>query len=399
MAGFFQNLLKDAAGGFFGSDYLRDYTHAAKTFRPDAYANAPKFKFLFHTYFKINTEAYPEGLTTGRNFGVLVKEIKLPSYKFDTHEMNQYNRKRIIQTKIRYEPISITFHDDNNNIINQLWQAYYTYYYQDGNKPLTEYSGARSRTESTPVNGGGGSTLFDYNKRTQYQENLFGHDDWGYIGATAEPGNPDAAKIPFFDSVNVFGFNQKNFVVYSLINPIITNFNHDTYNYDEGSGVMKNQMTIDYETVVYNYGALDGREPSNIIAGFGEESNYDRRTSPIAVPGANGNVLGKGGLIDSAGGAINKLANGDIFGAIKDAGSIYYNNKDRDLKSSLKQELVAGLQNQLQNTPNRNNPFEFPSFAQSPGPTGTAGQPNSGLNAPPSPQGNNKAGQQLRGGG
>jgi hypothetical protein len=129
-------------------------------------------------------------------------------------------------------------------------------------------------------------------------------------------------------------------------------------------------------------------------------SNYDRETSPIMAPGANGQILGPGGLIDSAGGAVKGILSGEnVLGNALKLGQIAYNNKDRDLKSSLKQELVAGLQNQLQNTPNRNNPFEFPSFAQSPGPTGTAGQPNSGLNAPPSPQGNNKAGQQLRGGG
>jgi hypothetical protein len=54
MAGFFKPFLKDAVGGFFGSDYLRDYTHASKTFRPNAYQYAPKFKFLFHVYFEIN---------------------------------------------------------------------------------------------------------------------------------------------------------------------------------------------------------------------------------------------------------------------------------------------------------------------------------------------------------
>ena len=42
MAGFIQDLLTDAAKAFFTSDYLRDYTHASKTFRTDAYGYAPK---------------------------------------------------------------------------------------------------------------------------------------------------------------------------------------------------------------------------------------------------------------------------------------------------------------------------------------------------------------------
>ena len=131
MAGFFQNLLTDAAGGFFGNDYLRDYTHASKTFRPNAYQYAPKFKFLFHVYFEINQSAYAVGLPQGANFGLAVKTIKLPSYTFDTHTMNQYNRNRIVQTKIKYDPIDINFHDDNGNLIRNMWYNYYTYYYKD----------------------------------------------------------------------------------------------------------------------------------------------------------------------------------------------------------------------------------------------------------------------------
>jgi hypothetical protein len=53
MAGFFQTQLKSAAGTFFGGDYLRDQQHAAKIFRPNAYAYSPKLKFLFHVYFDI----------------------------------------------------------------------------------------------------------------------------------------------------------------------------------------------------------------------------------------------------------------------------------------------------------------------------------------------------------
>ena len=90
MSGFFQNLLTDAAGEFFGSDYLRDYTHASKTFRPNSYQNAPKFKFLFHVYFDINPDVYKPAL--GTNLGLDVKTIKLPGYSFTTHELNQYNR-------------------------------------------------------------------------------------------------------------------------------------------------------------------------------------------------------------------------------------------------------------------------------------------------------------------
>ena len=57
--------------------------------------------------------------------------------------MNQYNRKRINQTKIQYDPVDITFHDDSGNVISSLWYRYYTYYYLDGNNPQVLLNGKR----------------------------------------------------------------------------------------------------------------------------------------------------------------------------------------------------------------------------------------------------------------
>ncbi len=371
MAGFVQNLLRDAAGAFFGSDYLRDYTHASKTFRTNNYQNAPKLKFLYHTYFEINPDAFvgfnSRGVgpvTSGTNFGLLVKEIKLPTYSFNTVQLNQYNRKRIIQTKIKYDPIDVTFHDDNGDQVNQLWEAYYTYYYNDGLKPNVQFGGSR---------GAAGQGPNYYNDRNIYNSSITGDDDWGYN--VQAPGGGDV-KIPFFKNITIFGFNQHNFTAYTLINPIITSFSHDTYNYSEGNGTMSNRMSFDYETVVYNYGAIDGRDPGNIVTGFGDQATYDRNESPISKPGANGTILGQGGLIDAAGGTINALQKGNLIEAIKIAGTAATALKGKDLKTTVATEVQQMLRNAITNTPNtRNTLFDFPSAGSTPGPLGTAGAP------------------------
>jgi hypothetical protein len=375
MSGFFQNLLKDAAGTFFGSDFLRDYTHASKTFRPNAYQYAPKFKFLFHVYFDINPEVYSQNVSTGANFGLAVKTVKLPGFSFNTQDMNQYNRKRIIQTKIKYDPVNITFHDDNGNIIRSMWKAYYNYNYADGTKPKVVFAGARGGAPSTP-----GATLATYNDRTTYQPSITGNDDWGYIGETPNPGGH---KIPFFKNITVFGLSRHNFVAYTLINPIISKFDHDTYSYSEGNGTMEMKMDLDYETVVYNEGAIDGRTPSNIITGFGLNDNYDRTVSPIARPGANGTILGQGGLVDGVGGAIEDLSSGNILGAIQKAGTTYNTFKNVPLKNLVKSEVVAGITNAVQQTPNRNINVITPVFGSTGTNLGTAGTPP---NAAASPQ-------------
>lgn len=380
MSGFFQDLLSGAAAGLFGSATLRDYKHASKTFTPNSYANAPKHKFLFHTVFTLS-----DGVFTGdqNNFGILVRDVKLPSFQFDTHKMNQYNRKRIVQTKIRYEPVQISFHDDNANTINKLWYAYYTYYYKDATKPGVYFAGNRGGLQASgtdPNATGTQQTLANYEFRDIYEESISGNDDWGYIGETAAPGSVSGNKPPFFKDIRIFGFWQHNWTAYVLVNPTITGFNHDTYAYEEGNGVMKNQMSLDYETVVYQEGNLDGREPSDIVTGFGLESNYDREKSPIGADGSNGKVLGPGGLVDSAGGAVKGLLTGqDVLGNALKLGKLAYNNKDRNLKNAVKQEVQQAISGALSN-PNvtRNIGAQFPASGGTPQALNTAGAPTTG---------------------
>jgi len=295
MAYYGDNLQREAG---LGSATLRDFTHAAKVFRPGSYDLVPKFKFLFHTYFDINPVAYDRNVNTGDNFGVLVKTVKLPSFTIKTHEMNQYNRKRIVQTKINYDNVSITLHDDNVNTITKLWDAYYTYYYKDA----TNFNGLFNEKESEI----GSSTVSNlrlrqnYNVRNIYDGDLSGENNWGYLGESFRPGV--STKAPFFRNITIFGFNRHNFTAYTLINPMISKLDHDTFSYNEGGGTMEIKMDFAYETVVYNEGAMDGSDPSNIVAGFGLDAYYDKKLSPITPEGAQSAATGRTGYTDSAGG-------------------------------------------------------------------------------------------------
>ena len=381
MSGFFQNLLTDTAAGFFGNDYVRDYTHAAKTFRANSYQYAPKFKFLFHVYFEINPAVYSKGISQGANFGLAVKTIDLPKYTIDTATLNQYNRKRLVQTKIKYQPINVVFHDDNGNLVNDMWYNYYTYYFKDADKPVTSSAG---RQTTNGVNTGS----INFNRRNLYDGDIAGDEDWGYIGETGQQSSTTSqasqgiSKIPFFKSIQIFGMNQHNFIQYSLINPVITAFNHDTYDYAQGNGTMANTMTIDYETVKYAEGALDGRSPSNIVTGFGLETNYDKTPSPINRPGSNASILGQGGLVDAAGGFINDLSSGNILGAIRTAGTSYNTFKNKNLKQIATQDLnsllASSVQQQLPSAVRTNS--YYPGYGTSP--NNTAGAPNLGLRSP-----------------
>lgn len=366
MAGFFQNFISDVGQGFLENPNLRDATHASKTFRPNAYGYAPKFKFLFHVNFELNTEYIPFAvdLPEDKNFGLAVKSVQLPKYTFDLQTMNQYNRKRVVQTKIKYDPVNITLHDDNNNLIRKLWYNYYSYYYKDATQ--RDMSAGNTSTR-VPVQ----NAATDINHRNYYDPDITGNNDWGYIGETSKPQTPaasalGASKAPFFRAINIYGFNQHSFVLYRLINPMIESFTHDTYDYAQGNGIMEHQMTLQYETVKYFEGALDGKKPGEKVKEFGSEAHYDRVLSPIARPGSQSSILGPGGLVDAAGGIMDDLESGNILGAIQKAGVAKntFKNPQNILKIA-KGEVIGGLAESLKGTPNRNTQFNFPSAADS----------------------------------
>lgn len=361
MAGFFENFLSDVGKGFVENPNLRDQRHASKTFRTGGYGYAPKFKFLFHVYFELNSEYIPFAtpLPEDKNFGLAVKTVQLPKYTFDTHTMNQYNRKRVVQTKIKYDPINITFHDDNANLIRKLWYNYYTYYFKDSMQqdPL---SGVRS--------GAFGSKVNDLNHRNIYESDISGEQDWGYIGETSMPSTATGtaigkSKAPFFRAINVYGFNQHNFVLYRLINPIIESFTHDTYDYSQGQGVMEHQMTLQYETVKYYDGAIDGKNPSDMVKQFGKEDHYDTVLSPITRPGSQSNILGPGGLVSAAGGIADDLASGNVLGALQKAAVAKNTFKNpQNILNIAKGEVVREVGKAVSGEPNRNVNYKFPSM-------------------------------------
>jgi hypothetical protein len=164
---------------------------------------------------------------------------------------------------------------------------------------------------------------------------------------------------------------------------------------------MEMSMGIEYETVVYNQGALDGQTPSNIVTGFGLDSSYDRILSPISRPGSNGTILGPNGLVDGVGGAINDLANGNILGAIQKAGTTYNTFKNGNLSKIVKAEVTQGISNVLVSgaaSAGRALTVNTPIYGSSPTYAGTAGTPNAGVSAPSNIGNNPYAGKQLTSG-
>ena len=297
---------QDFLKGFIGDNGLRDYTHASKTFRTNGYELAPRLKFLFHTYFNLNPQipGVQQLLGNGNvaSIGLSVKTIDLPSYQISVDTLNQYNRKRLVQSKIKYQPVQITFNDDGGDLIRNLWYTYFNYYYKD---PVNKYEGV----PNTNGNSGDLQTTpagFSYNSSDTYSNRFV--NDWGYAGESYSDGTfTGAGKPAFFKDIKIYGLNQHKFAAYVLINPMITDWRHDTYDYSQGNGTMTHTVTIDYETVKYYSGAIGAARPDTNVVGFADPNYYDQIRSSLARPGSQATVLGQGGLLDAGVGIMEDI--------------------------------------------------------------------------------------------
>jgi len=353
---------QDFLQGFFGGQGLKDYAHASKTFRTNGYELAPRNKFLFHCYFNLNTSLIPSlgavyGSTEKASIGLMVKTIQLPKFTIDTEVLNQYNRKRVVQKKINYSPVAVTLHDDGGDLIRNMWYNYYSYYYKDPNQaygpPAQNGSIGALQTQSG----------FTYNARDIYTNDRV-VNDWGYIGesfdqgsaggpGTNSGGDQNSGKPPFFRDITIYGMDQHKWAAYTLINPLIKSWEHDTYNYSEPSGIMQNSMTIDYETVKYYSGAIGKDLPDANVIGFADPAYYDNIKSSLARPGSTQTVLGQGGLLDAGIGIVEDLQSrgvAGIIGSVQKAGTLYNTFKGKDLRPIVNEEANAALNSVLRNT-------------------------------------------------
>jgi hypothetical protein len=330
------------AQGFTDVNALRDYTHASKVFTPNSFELKPRYKFLFHVSFTINNEI--PGLTNvigATQLSYVVKTVDLPKYSIANETLNQYNRKRVVQTKINYDPVTLVFHDDGGDNVRKMWYSYYNYYYKDASQQYL----APSATNGSLGDSANKVTGFGYNARDIYNNQRIGDvNDWGYIGEAYNDGTSSASGKPaFFRDIQITGFDQHKTATYVLINPLITNWAHDQYAYSEGSGIMQNTMTIAYETVKYYEGAVGKVRPDQNVHGFADPSHYDQTLSPISRPGSRANFMGQGGLLDAAGGIIEDLTSGGplgLIGAAQKAGTAYNTFKGKDIKSIAINETV-----------------------------------------------------------
>ena len=366
MAKFFKNFLSNVGQGLTNpKGNLGDFQHANRLFVQSNYRLAPKNKFLYHVVFNINPAVKAKTAFIANNataLNMLVKSVDLPKFKIGTDLVFQYNRKKQVHTKVEYDPVNLTFYDDNLGVTTNLWSSYYGYYFADSSHGPS--AGSIPNVGSSNVGGlalggvlGAGlnlvkkflgkpaartgssdpSTPAAYTNLNYARENKFRY------------GLDNGSSVPFFTSIQIFQMGRRTYQCFTLVNPKIVSWSHDNLNYAGGNETAQNQMSLIYEAVVYGVGAVKQGNPT----GFGTEY-YDQQPSPLSVlGGGTASLFGQGGVIGGIGDILGDLSNPEtfkdpfaLFGTlVKGANTI--SNAKKLTKEGLRQEGFGILKDAL----------------------------------------------------
>ena len=302
------NFLKGFQDGLPG---MKDYQHASRLYIDNNYQLMPKQKFLFHVVFNLDEEIAVSKFAPHERYqlNMLVKTCDLPKYNLSYEEKIQYNKKMYNATRIQYEPVNITFHDDHADTVNAFWKKYYEYQIADSIGMNTDLTISDTKDDY-------------YNYGAERKTTKFGMD------------TPKKRKKPYLKGIEIFVLHKQRFTSMTLVNPVIGSFAHDNLNQADGAGVMSNTMQILYETVIYKSGIIN----KNSVPGFATV-NYDNSPSPLTVLGGGTNsIFGPGGVVDGVGSVIRNVQSGNILGAILGASNTY-NNAKKIKKKDVKEEL------------------------------------------------------------
>jgi hypothetical protein len=312
------NLLQSLITGLNATDNLRDPQHASRIFVDGNFFRHPKYAWLFYVVFDYQ-EDYAALRTSQKNgiqMGALCKTAQLPKFTIDSQVLNAYNRKNIVQRSIKYDPVTLRFHDDSADIIREFWYDYMSFYYRDSEYDPAQYT-LNHKYYARSKEGWG------YNLRNEFENPSENLRNTSYHPLKA---------------IRIYSLMGKKFSEYMLINPIITSFRHGEHSNEGGTGLLEHEMVITYEQVKYRKGKV-----SKETLGDSMLLLYDNVQSPGLTGGRS--IFGTGGFVETLDNVTNDLANGNWAAALIKINKAQQNFKGQNIGTLLNNEGLTYIQN------------------------------------------------------
>lgn len=182
----------------------------------------------------------------------LVKSVTMPSIGVETEAMNEYNRKRLSQSKLKFDPVDMVFHDTVSGSTLKIWQMYYQHYFADG-----RFNTKSAQSREAPLN-----------------PETINFEDFGYDLSQVE----DFKYL--FKSIEIFQISGGNFNKVTLYNPRIVDFKHDTMAYSS-SDLVEISYTFEYEWAEYEFRLDNSTGDAFTIANEADIRDYLSGGNPL----------------------------------------------------------------------------------------------------------------------
>lgn len=265
---------------------LRDFRNAA---RLTPGVNPPRQKFEGYVNFILNRELYATlyGDQSSNEFRTqissLVRTADLPSVVFQTETKNAFNKKRIVNTGVTYNPVSMTVFDTVGNEWITTLMKYFSYHFMD---PRNQQKTDDRDIAAGNVREGGvenmNSSFGAKSENSQFNSNAAGYN----LNSSAQ----------FFERIDYVLYHGNKGVQYSIINPMMSEFKPGSIDYSS-SDVQEFTMTFDYERFTvfnklnFNLAAEDVDRFEELGAITGDLFEGGEETKPLVLQEANERTL------------------------------------------------------------------------------------------------------------
>lgn len=236
---------------------VRDSRLASQNFGlgGSSFSAVPKSKF---TYFVRFHRAVGSSLATwDQNLGLVVKSLDKPKISFETETLNQYNKKRVIQKKAEFQPMTLRLHDTIDNRVLQMFNDYYNFYYGD-----------RQNTSDD-------EWFYDVTL-----DEFINTGQWGFVPPAGEPN-----QSYFFSKIEVIQFYNGMYDQFDLVHPKLSSFDPDDLDYSNGNTPNEIQLTFEYEGIIQR--ALGEPLTDDMVKTMGLDNSgfYETGDMALVAPG------------------------------------------------------------------------------------------------------------------
>lgn len=196
----------------------------------------PRFRFQFTvSIFFGDGNVITTWNEENRSATLRVAGCTLPTHSAKMSTLNQYNKKRVIQTGVEYNPITITAYDTRNSELDGFLLAYHRHYYNGVMEGMdTKY------INDVWYNTGGGSDA---------SMGSFAQDirSMSYADGSSQTGYKAPQDRHFIKRIEITRISsEEDIMTHTIFNPFIQNIAVDPLSYDDNN-TMQYTLTFMYE--------------------------------------------------------------------------------------------------------------------------------------------------------